>query len=166
MKLWIVSTHPDDFSCVAIIVVSNDISTQPITAKLQCIFPCHSNLWYKTHLSRRYNCWQLGCSWSIACRRCPNYIFIIYLTPGLNGLDIDNCKKRWETFTFWNLVRLILEIFMVPVCFPASFIWKERVLCDGMVARGGRFCTSMAPKALVGTESSLTTKMHNRWPLR
>ena len=29
------------------------------------------------------------CSWSIACRRCSNYIFIVDLTPGFNGLGKD-----------------------------------------------------------------------------
>ena len=38
------------------------------------------------------------CSWSIACRRCSNYIFILNLTPGFNGLSEDNCKRIQETF--------------------------------------------------------------------
>ena len=50
------------------------------------------------------------CSWSIACRRCSNYIFILDLTPGFNGLDKDNCKPRRETFKFGDLVPLVLEI--------------------------------------------------------
>ena len=33
----------------------------------------------------------------------------------------DNCKTRWETFKFWDLVRLILEVL--------------RYYCNG---RGGR----------------------------
>ena len=45
-----------------------------------------------------------------ACRRCSNYIFIHGLTPGLNGLGKEDCKTRWESFKFWDLVRLILEI--------------------------------------------------------
>ena len=52
----------------------------------------------------------LRCSWSIACRHCSNYIFILDLTPGLNWLGKDNYKTRWETFRFWNLVRLILKV--------------------------------------------------------
>ena len=56
------------------------------------------------------NCWSLRCSWSIACRRCSNYIFILHLTFGFNILHKDNCKLRRETFKFWDLVRLILEI--------------------------------------------------------
>ena len=48
--------------------------------------------------------------WSIACRRCSNYIFILNLTPGFNGLSEDNCMKIQETFKFWDLVRLILEV--------------------------------------------------------
>ena len=54
-----------------------------------------------------YNtCWSFRCSWSIACRRCSNYIFIFYLTPWFQG----NCKTMWETFKFSDLVRLILEV--------------------------------------------------------
>ena len=45
-----------------------------------------------------------------ACRRCSNYIFILDLTPGFNGLGKDNCKTRRESFTFWSLLRLIFEI--------------------------------------------------------
>ena len=55
------------------------------------------------------NCWSLRCSWSIACRRCSNYIFILNLTPGFNGLGKDTFKVRREAFKFWDLVRLILE---------------------------------------------------------
>ena len=47
---------------------------------------------------------------AFACRRCSNYIFILDLTPGFNGLGKDNYKMRQETFKLWDLVRLILEI--------------------------------------------------------
>ena len=69
-----------------------------------------SSLSYKTHCSRQLNCWSLTCSWSIACRRCSNYIFILHLTLSFNILHKDNCKPRWERFKFLDLVRLILEI--------------------------------------------------------
>ena len=62
------------------------------------------------HLCRQWNCWSLRCSWSIACRRCPNYIFILDLTQGFIGFGKGNCKMRRETFQFWDLVQLILEI--------------------------------------------------------
>ena len=39
-----------------------------------------------------------------------DYIFILYLTPGFNGLGKGNCKMKWETFEFGDLVQLILEI--------------------------------------------------------
>ena len=45
-----------------------------------------------------------------ACRRCSNYIFILNLTHAFNRLDKDNSKARWETFKFWDSMRLILEI--------------------------------------------------------
>ena len=44
------------------------------------------------------------------CRRCSNYIFILDLTPGFNGLGKDHCKRRQDIFKFWDLVRLILEV--------------------------------------------------------
>ena len=48
--------------------------------------------------------------WSIACRRCSSYIFILYVTHGFNGLGKDNWKTRRETFNFGNLVQLILKV--------------------------------------------------------
>ena len=39
-------------------------------------------------------------------RRCSNYIFILDVTPGFNGLGKDNCKSRRETLSFgiwWDL---------------------------------------------------------------
>ena len=53
---------------------------------------------------------QLRCSWSIACRRCSSYIFILDLTPGFIRVGKDNWKARRETFKFGDLVRLVLEI--------------------------------------------------------
>ena len=47
---------------------------------------------------------------SDACRRCSNCIFIHDLTLGFNGLGKDNFKSRRETFKFWDLVLLILEV--------------------------------------------------------
>ena len=53
---------------------------------------------------------SLRWSWSTACRRCSNYIFILDLTPGPNGLGKDHCKTRGETFKSGDLVCIILEI--------------------------------------------------------
>ena len=78
------------------------------------------------HLRRQLNCWSLRCSWSIACRRCSNYIFIIHFTPGFSGLGKDNCKTRRGSFKFCDLVRRILEIlryFHTSVCFSCIFIF-------------------------------------------
>ena len=57
------------------------------------------------------NCWSLRCSWIIACWRCPNHIFILDLTPGFNRLGKDNCRTILEIFKFWDLARLILEVY-------------------------------------------------------
>ena len=69
-----------------------------------------SNLYYKFHLGRQWNCWSARRSWSIACRRCSNYIFILDSTPGFNVLGRGNCKTKQDTFECWDLVRLILEV--------------------------------------------------------
>ena len=37
-------------------------------------------------------------------------IFILDLTPDFNVSGKDNCKTRRETFKFWDLLRLILEV--------------------------------------------------------
>ena len=42
--------------------------------------------------------------------RCCNYIFILNLTPGFNGLGKETCKTRQGTFKFWDLVHLIFEV--------------------------------------------------------
>ena len=68
-----------------------------------------SSLWYKTHFGKQLDCWSLRCSWSIVCRRCSNYIFILNLTPGFNGLGKGNYKMRRDAFNFLDLVRLILD---------------------------------------------------------
>ena len=62
------------------------------------------------HLSKHKNCWSLRCSWSIACRRCSNYILILDLTHGFNGLGKDNIKTRRERSSFGDLVHLISEV--------------------------------------------------------
>ena len=54
-----------------------------------------SSLSYKLHLSRQWNCWSLRCCcWSIACRRCSNYIFILDLTLGFNRLSNETSNEK------------------------------------------------------------------------
>ena len=50
---------------------------------------------------------RCSCSWS-SVGAAP--ITSSFSTFGLNGLGKDNCKTRRETFKFWNLVQLILEV--------------------------------------------------------
>ena len=70
------------------------------------------------------NCWSLRCSWSIACRRCSNYIFILNLTRGFNGLGKDNWKTRRETFMFGDWVCLIFENWRYHRQKWAKRIWR------------------------------------------
>ena len=58
------------------------------------------------HISTQLNCWSLRCSWSIACRRCSNYIFILDLTHGLNGLSKDNCKTRQKSVLYFGVTYI------------------------------------------------------------
>ena len=41
---------------------------------------------------------------------CSNYIFILYLTLGFNGMDKGNCKTRRKKIKHLNLVGLMLEV--------------------------------------------------------
>ena len=53
-----------------------------------------------SQLSRQYICCSLRCSWSIACRRCSNYIFILDLTPGLNALTKTTARQETKHLSF------------------------------------------------------------------
>ena len=60
------------------------------------------------------NCWSRRCSWSIACRRCSNCIFILDLTlTSMAWLGNDNCKTRRETFQFWDLLWRIFGLTVI-----------------------------------------------------
>ena len=87
----------------------NLFALEMIDVMINCEHWIPSSLQYKTHFSGQLNCWSFRRSWSIACRRCSNYIFILNLTSGFNGLGKDNYQMRREAFKFWDLVRLILE---------------------------------------------------------
>ena len=95
-----------------------------------------SSIQYKTHLCGQLSCWSIRYSWSIACRRCSNYIFILHSTPGFNMLHKDNCKPIREAFEVWDLVQLILEI--LQYC----EIWRGQCIdmnpcCDIFLSSGG-----------------------------
>ena len=68
------------------------------------------------------------------CRRCSNYMFILDLITGFNGLGKDNCKTRPESFKFCDLVRLILKILrLVLLMMPligavAASVWRKKLL--------------------------------------
>ena len=71
---------------------------------------------YAAAYLRTWSYATVRCSWSIACRRCSNYIFILDLIPGCIGLGKDNCTTRRETFKFSDWVRLILETLWLHWC--------------------------------------------------
>ena len=53
-----------------------------------------------------------------------NYIFILDLMPGLNGLGKDNCKMRWQKINFWGCgVPYIIglkEIVLINPCYKTT----------------------------------------------
>ena len=113
-KRYIILWHalaPSIISILSIshVVVANE-SLFPISRL--CTSTCRQASDIRRNLSRQWNCWSLRCSWSIACRRCSNYIFILNWTHGFNGLGKDNCKSRRESFKCWNLLRLTLEVLL------------------------------------------------------
>ena len=102
----------------------------------------------------QYNCRSLRCSWSIACRRCSNYIFILDLTSGFKGFGKESRRTVWESFKCFDLVCLILETWQYIIllmgiwCHPylspwfrayphnqavtVSWIFKGHCLCGPM----------------------------------
>ena len=80
---------------------------------LEYVYHIHMNKYHKTSYIRRTlggnNCRSLKCSWSIACRRCSNYIFVLHLTFGLKGFGKERRKAVRESFKYSDLVRLVLE---------------------------------------------------------
>ena len=127
------------------------------------------------HLSRQLNCWSLRCSWSIACRRCSNYIFILYLTPGFNRLGKGKCKTRWESFRSWYLVRLILEILQYFTRFcPRTPSLSSLLVCnmtsyvDSPVYRqwGGTHCGGLLMRQLVNLQLPKHHQPHPHLHLR
>ena len=55
-----------------------------------------------------------------------NYIFILNLTPGFNRLGKDHSKRRQETFKFWDLVQLLLEVLWYAVIIYDEMRIEER----------------------------------------
>ena len=104
-------------------------------------------IWYGTYYGRTYHqtcniihtldkkCWSLRYSWSIAWWHCSNYIFILSLTPGFNGLGNDNCKTKWEPFNLWIDVTYIrgLKVFQTlksQSILNGSFSWVSYGMFD------------------------------------
>ena len=86
------------------------------------------------HHSRRYIGWSLRCSWSIACRRCSNYIFILDLTPGFSIKHKDNLKMKLETFKYgiWCILYYRVDCILNLWCpsYPMSTCGHVITLCQ------------------------------------
>ena len=98
---------------------------------------CISNIVSWNALQAVYR--NLNCTF----RCCSNYIFILNLTPGFNGLCKDICKTTWETFKFWYLVWLILEVWWCTQFFCAVFGFSCTIFDSARFMR----VTDLAPYA-------------------
>ena len=77
---------------------------------------------------------SLRCSWSIACRRCSSYIFILDLT--LASKDWAK-TTRWDEnhkFKFLYWVHLILEVWQY--CEVSFFLWENQAHSSLMFSTG------------------------------
>ena len=61
-----------------------------------------------SNISRTWTGYKLVNYWYVG--HCFNYIFILDLTPGFNGLGKEYYKTRRDTFKFWDFVWFILEV--------------------------------------------------------
>ena len=93
-----------------------------------CAYRQTFNIW---HLSRQSNSWSLRCSWSIAGRRCSNYIFVLDLTPSFNGLGNDNRETRRKSSKFLDLLRRILNTLRYIMASVRFTLWwrHDNVTC-------------------------------------
>ena len=117
-------------------------------------------------------------SCSLACRRCSKYIFIVDLTPCFYGLGKDNCKARRETFKFWDLMPLMMEIWrychitgtMQLICynFPGPVSWNvvnERAILGYNMSKSMSIPTATpeeAQQVCLNTEGCLSISYRNR----
>ena len=102
-----------------------------------------SSLLYETHFCKELDCWSLTCSWSIACRRCSNYIFNLDLTPGFTVLREDHCKLRREAFKLWDIVCLffyIRDFTVVYVRFDGTYTYICTVLVELCIVYSYSLC--------------------------
>ena len=121
--MWPQSTRTQKHSWVHIGKITRLVLRLEYTCILKHKLP--SNFSYKSHISRKSTCLSLRCSWSIACQHCSNYISIPHLTYGFNGLGKDNCKTTRETFKFWDLLCLMLEVSLYVLWPPLSTFCEQ-----------------------------------------
>ena len=123
------------------------------------------NLKYKPHSSRPCNCWSLRCSWSIACRCCSNYIFILDWTLGFNGLGKGNCSTRRETFNFLNCVRLILQVwpYITKALYHPSTTYRARNQSPCSLVRLHSISVSGKDISIGGTGPLIVLRQNNEF---
>ena len=81
----------------------------------------HPHLWNESIVDHSEVSWSFRSSWSIACRRCSNWIFILDLTPGFYGLaeTIARRDEKHLSFGIWCLLYKRLY-----VMFHITYNWK------------------------------------------
>ena len=78
--------------------------------------------------NKQFNCWSLRCSWSIAWRRCSNYIFILDLTVNTCLQYIAQIQLQIETktiFVLWFDVLYIRDFTVFLSVKEAPWLWTS-----------------------------------------
>ena len=86
------------------------------------------------HLCRQLNSCSLRCSWSIACRRCFNYIIIINLTLSLTG-EAKTTARRDERYLSFGFGAPYIRDFTVTLLLQLESAGAE--VCDGLYEEYG-----------------------------
>ena len=81
-------------------------------------------------LSGQYTCWSLRCSWSIACRCCFNYIFVLDLIPGFNGLGRWQLRHETRIISLWGFGMAYIRDFTVFFLGPVVWVRHPEKISD------------------------------------
>ena len=121
--------HQSFVGCLSIVIqirkwrlLARDVIVMP-----RCLFVLQNNAYRPPRLQSH----SIYCQTSnirCTCRRCSNYIFVLNLTPGFNGLAKSNCKTRRQSLKFWDLVRLILETLRYKYINRIVQVWIDDIL--------------------------------------
>ena len=94
-------------------------------------------------------------------------VIILDLTPDFNGLGEDNCRVKRETFQFWDLVNLILEVWQYMRGYlDSSFSNGHQVICPFFSSGYSNVCDKIVILNRASSFSSVFTHWGLNWHFR